>query len=258
MEDETVNLFDSSVVSSSGLVLNAKTYDAIDIDAINNTIETESHLIEQMYYAGFMTIEDVVNSMERFQKGLISQIRFLDCRTFGKSEDAKASMNILNDILNRTIKKARGHLYKPNFPEQYSRIEALVIKQEDAFHIKERKRSAVPDDKRTKEKFAALLFYIPLFENRGAHITSNDKDVLNLSATLFYTFTGALEDDYRSMALMKLSKLKPSIKNTQFEYVHTYPRENGACKTLSCFNRIDDSMKEDARKIIRMSYGISK
>jgi hypothetical protein len=268
MEDETITLFDTNTISSPGLlpkIFEARTYNEININIVNETINIEAQLIQQMRHEGFMTIESVVDEMVDFQSGIIKNITFLNKRTVGRSDEAEMRMNQLSGLVKQTIKKARESIYKPNFPEPYSSLEALMMYQSrmmhnDAASQTRETSSSNPTikERHTAEKLATLLLYIPLFENKKAQIISNNTKVLGLSTTLFYTLTHALEKDYRDMALKKLSKFQSSVKNVRHRYERKYPTDDGSYTVLRWFNRINGCMKEDARKIIRMSYGMGR
>jgi hypothetical protein len=96
MEEETITLFDTNTISSPGLlpkIFEARTYNEININIVNETINIEAQLIQQMRHEGFMTIESVVDEMVDFQSGIIKNITFLNKRTVGRSDEAEMRMN---------------------------------------------------------------------------------------------------------------------------------------------------------------------
>lgn len=259
MEEEIIRLFDSNIVFSSELLGNMYFTDQYNQVNIGEVISSINELSESLYKISakrLVTIESVVDELADFQKAIIDKTKFLNSKKAGKSHEAETYIHSLNDVANRLVKKAKGSLYKPQFQDFYAEVEALVKKQDNAFNIKKRdgRYTDKAKHRNTDEKLAATLFYIPLFEHKKAQILSNDIDVPNLASTLFYTLTRALDDKHCRKALEKLSKFQASIANQKLGIEYNFPRADGSYRILDWFNRISNNMKEDAKKIIGMSY----
>lgn len=261
MEEEKVTLFDSNIASTSRLIpelYNIRSYSKVDIEEVIRTTNMMSRLIGQMHAREVITIKDVAEELADLQKTIIDKTKFLNLRKGDKSYEAETHMDLLNDMANRLVKKVKGHIYKPQFPHNYTKLEALLAKLDHTFSINKRegKYTNKAQYRTTDNKLAALSFYIPLFEHKKAQILTSDEDILKLASTLFYTLTYALDGDYCRMALEKLSKFQVSITNHRGRWDHNFPNSDGSYKVFGWFNRINNEMKEDAKKIIRMSYGI--
>jgi hypothetical protein len=257
MAEEKITLFDSNIISPQQLlhdIYPVRSYKKLNIDDIMAVTNIISRVMGQIHAEELMTINDVALELADFQRAISNKTRFLNHRKKGKQYEAEIHMGLLNEVVNSLVKKAKSSLYKPLQKDCYAQLENLVIKLDDAFDI--RKRQGKPQHRNTDDRLAAMLFYVPLFENKKAQIITNDQDMVKLSSTLFYTLTYALDDDYCKMAMKKLSKYRPFITGNRSRDEHHFPSADGSYTVLDWFNKINDRMKEDAKKIIRVSYGI--
>lgn len=258
-----IGLFDSNVTMPSSLgttLYEVRSYDSVPADLIMQSNEEMDKILGLMHRKKIRTIVDVVNELIDIQHIIADKTKFLGKRKRGYSSEGKYYIELLGKQINRLVRKAGKSVYKPSSDSDYKRLHGLAVDVDDSLRLKKRrgKYTNVPESRKTDEGLAATLFYVSLFEGKKANILTCDFDILRFPDTLFYLFTYALEQDYREMALRKLSKNPVTISFIPTEEEISYPPTNGSYKVLESFERINPEMKEEARKIVRMAYGIKK